>query len=104
MKNINQKLKNPLVHLCKQSGCNNQRYSLYYCKECLTSENERKKLLHKRKKDEGRCSDCGKDNNNNKWLCDECGIRNNIVSIKCISNKRSKQGYYGKIEQIMEII
>jgi len=105
MLNTKEKLnKTALGVICKKNGCNNTRYSLYYCKQCLISENERKKLLHRRKYDEGKCANCGRDNNNSKWLCDECGIKNNIVNQINRSNKAVKFGYYGKLKQIMEII
>jgi hypothetical protein len=89
--------------ICKKCKLN-IRHSLYYCKECLISENERKKLVHRKQKEEGRCQYCGKINDTDKNLCSVCLPKANYSNSITKSNKASKLGHYGKMKQIMEII
>ena len=105
MKNINQKSKNHLVHLCKNSGCKNERTTLYFCQSCRETHNARTRELKRKYRHQGQCVMCGNDSNN-KRRCKACSILNKkyVENSLYLQSKKSKTGVYGTMKEIMEII
>jgi len=87
--------------ICKHCG-KNERVTLYFCQVCREKHNARTRELKRRYRKESRCVDCGKPSNTR--YCEKCKIKYKDWNSRINQNKRIKQGYYGKLERIMEVI
>jgi len=88
--------------ICKHCG-KNERVTLYFCQVCREKHNARTRELKRKYRNTLRCVDCGKPSNGLRY-CSECKSKYNEWNNRHKQNLRVKTGYYGKLEQIMEVM
>ena len=91
------------LSLCKH--CKTKpRVSLYFCKECLEAHNKATRELKRKYRANGKCVMCGEPSSTRR--CKECQILDNKYKDESlfIKSKKAKQGQFGGIKQISEIL
>lgn len=90
------------AHLCKRCK-ENERVTLYYCQPCREAHNKSTRELKRRYRASSQCVDCG-NLSNGKRYCQLCKQKYVVWTSRCLQRNRAKQGFFGKLEQISEVI
>ncbi len=93
--------KKPLCKKCKK----NIRVTLFFCENCRQIHNKKTRELKRKYRAEGNCVMCAKPSDGRR-LCKVCQIKTYeyIKNSKYIQSKKAKQGSFGGLKQLSEVI